>query len=227
MNQTTLTNPNKKTDTRKLVLLAVLSAIAYLCVFIFRIPVVSFLKYEPKDVIITIAAFLYGPLDGIIMSLVVSLIEMVTISSTGPIGMIMNVISTCAFTATAALIYKKKRSMSGAIFGLLAGSLLMTLLMLLWNYLITPLYMGTPREVVADMLLPVFLPFNLLKAGLNTALTLLLYKPFSKIVKKSGLSAKRESSTTIQKSNKILLTILSLFLLITCTVIILSLNGVF
>jgi riboflavin transporter FmnP len=49
--------------------------------------------------------------------------------------------------------------------------------MLLWNYFIAPIYMGYPREAVVELLIPVFLPFNLIKGGLNAAVTLLLYKP--------------------------------------------------
>ena len=226
MNQSTINEKNKQMDTRRLVLLSILSAIAYLCVFIFRIPVVSFLKYEPKDVIITIGAFLYGPVQGILMSVAVSILEMVTISDTGPIGMIMNIISTCAFSTAAAVIYKKKRTLSGAVIGLIVGSLLMTAFMLLWNYLITPWYMGTPRDVVADMLLPVFLPFNLLKAGLNSAITLLLYKPIATILKKSGLAPTRQQQTETKTSKNILLILVSAFILITCIIIILMLNGI-
>ena len=59
--------------------------------------------------------------------------------------------------------------------------------MLLWNYLITPIYMGVDREIVVSMLLPGFLPFNLLKGGLNSALTLLLYKPISAALRKARL----------------------------------------
>ena len=53
----------------------------------------------------------------------------------------------------------------------------MAAVMLLWNYLIAPIYMGMPREAVAELLLPAFLPFNLIKGSINTAVTLLLYKP--------------------------------------------------
>lgn len=63
----------------------------------------------------------------------------------------------------------------------------MTIIMLLWNYLITPIYMGYPREAVAELLLPAFLPFNLLKGGLNTALTLLIYKPIVQALRKANL----------------------------------------
>ena len=77
-----------------------------------------------------------------LISLIVSLIEMVTVSETGPIGCIMNILSTCCFACTAAFIYKKQHTMKGAITGLVAGCLLTTAVMLLWNYLITPIYMG-------------------------------------------------------------------------------------
>lgn len=180
----------RKQNTKKLVTLAMLSAIAFLMVFIFRIPIfpsADFLKYEPKDVIITFGGFLYGPLAALFISLAVSLIEMVTISSTGIIGFAMNVLSTCAFSCTAALIYKKKHTLSGAVIGLSAGTALMTLIMILWNYLLTPLYMKVDRAVVAGMLVPVILPFNLLKGGINASLASLLYRPLIQSLRSAKL----------------------------------------
>ena len=163
---------------KKMVLLAMLAAVAYMMVSLIRVPIVLFLKYEPKDVIITIGGFLLGPMASFIISLVVSLLEMVTISDTGPIGAIMNLLSTCTYACTAAFIYKKKHTLNGAVVGLGVGTVVMSAAMLLWNYLITPLYMtGTSRSDIAGMLIPVFLPFNLLKAGLNSAFILALYKP--------------------------------------------------
>ena len=67
------------------------------------------------------------------------------------------------------------------------GVAALTVMMLLWNYFITPLYMNTPREVVAAMLVPVFLPFNLVKGGMNMAATLLLYKPVVTALRRTGL----------------------------------------
>lgn len=230
MNTAPASSIQRTEHTRKIVLMAVLCAIAYLCVFIFRIsiiPAAPFLSYEPKDVILVIGAFLFGPLEGIVMSVCVSLVEMVTISSTGPIGMIMNIISSCAFCGIAALIYKKKRTMSGAVIGLASGTLMMTVLMVLWNYLITPLYMGTPRDVVADMLLPVFLPFNLLKGVLNAAVTLLLYKPISNILKRTGFIVSKNKETANKSKQNLLVCITAGFVLISCILLILILNDVF
>ena len=74
---------NRSEKLRKLILLAMLAAMAYIMVSLIRIPVVLFLKYEPKDVIVTIGGFLLGPMTAFLASLVVSLVEMVTISDTG------------------------------------------------------------------------------------------------------------------------------------------------
>lgn len=173
--------------TKKITILGMLCALAFISVAVCRIPIVLFLEYEPKDVIIAIGGFIYGPLAAMTISLVTSVVEMVTISGTGPIGMIMNVLASCSFACTAALIYKKKRTVGGAVTGLIAGGMIMTLIMLLWNYLITPLYLGYPREAVVELLIPAILPFNLLKGGLNTAITLLVYKPVVTALRKAGL----------------------------------------
>ena len=212
---------NSRFTPKQMVMLALLASIAYLVVSLIRIPVVMFLKYEPKDVIITIGGFLFGPMASFVVSLLVSLIEMVTISETGPIGALMNLLSTCCFACTAAYLYKRNRTMIGAIVALVVGSLFMTAAMLLWNWLITPLYMGYPREAVAAMLIPVFLPFNLLKAGLNTAFVLFLYKPLVNALRKTGLVASREQTGNAKMGASLL----GVLLLATCILLLLVFQG--
>ena len=204
---------------KKLVTLAMFSAIAYLMVNLIRIPVVLFLKYEPKDVIITIGGFLFGPMAAFIVSFVVSLLEMVTISETGIVGCIMNLLSTCSFACVAAYVYKKQHTLKGAIWGLGLGSVLMVVTMLLWNWLITPLYMGVDRATVEGMLIPAFLPFNLLKAGLNSALTIGLYKPLTAPLRKIGLVEAHA------KSSKTGIYLFAGALLITCILLLLVFQG--
>ena len=186
---------------------------------------VLFLKYDPKDVVITIGGFIFGPMTSFLISLIVSLIEMVTVSETGPIGCIMNILSTCCFACTAAFIYKKQHTMKGAITGLVAGCLLTTAVMLLWNYLITPIYMGYPREAVAELLLPAFLPFNLLKGGLNTVITLLIYKPIVTALRKAGfLETTSPQGAVRQRRTGIML--VCAVLLITLIFLMLVLRGI-
>ena len=215
---------SKSYSVKQMVMLALLAAIAYMMVSLIRIPVVLFLKYEPKDVIITIGGFLFGPMASFTVSLLVSLLEMVTISETGPIGALMNLLSTCTFACTAAIIYKKKHTLSGAILALIGGTILMTIAMLLWNWLITPIYMGYPRDVVASMLVPVFLPFNLLKAGLNSAFVLFLYKPLVTALRKTGLVASKEQSGG-SNNKKMGASLLGLLLLGTCILLLLVFQG--
>ena len=213
----------QKMTTKELTTLAMLTAIAYALVCTVRIPIVLFLKYEPKDVIITIGGFLMGPMAVLISSSVVALIEMFTISDTGIIGCIMNFLSTCAFAVPAAFVYKRRHTMSGAIAGLVVGTITMVITMLLWNYLITPLYMtGTSRSDIAGMLMPVFLPFNLLKAGLNSAFILLLYKPLVVSLRKAGLLP----ATGKTGNAKLGVLIFAALLLISCVLYVLVLRGI-
>ena len=210
--------------TKKLVTLAMFAALAYAVMALIKVPVVLFLKYEPKDVIITIAGFLFGPVYALIVTLVVGFVEMITVSDTGWIGMIMNVISSAAFCCTAAVIYKKKHTLPGAVMGLVAGTILMTVVMLLWNYLITPIYMGYPREAVAAMLVPAFLPFNLVKASLNSAITLLLYKPVVTALRRSGLVERKDSQAGKTQKNFAVIAG-AVFVIATAVIVILVLSG--
>ena len=213
----------RKPDTRRLVTLALFAALAYMAVFLIRIPVVLFLKYEPKDVLLVISGFLYGPVAGVVTSAVVALVEMVTISDTGPIGLVMNILSSVCFVLPAALIYRRDRTLRGAVIGLISGALAMVAAMLLWNYAITPLYMELPRAAVADMLLPVFLPFNALKGGLNASLTLLLYKPLTRALRAARLLPAATSAPAKRASLWVPLAALAAFA--ACVVAVLFLNG--
>lgn len=213
-----------KNNSKQLTATAMFCAIAFVTVTIGRIPIILFLSYDPKDIIITLGGLIWGPATALLISLVVSLIEMVTISDTGFIGLIMNVISTCSFACTTSYIYKKKRTLSGAIIGLLAGCITMTIAMILWNYLITPLYMNATREQIVSMLLPVFLPFNLLKAGLNAGFTFLLYRPVITALRKSGLVEQSKTDTPKKSSYGIIL--VASTIIVTCILFVLSLKGI-
>ena len=176
-------------STKNLVSFAMLSAMAYTVMFFIRIPIMGaapFLKYDPKDIAIVIGGFMFGPLAAFASAFAVAFLEMVTVSESGIIGMLMNLLSSAAFACSAAAIYRFRKTLAGAVAGLAAGCALATSAMLLWNYIITPVYMGVPRPVVASMLVPVFLPFNLIKSVLNAAAVMLLYKPVSSAIRLTG-----------------------------------------
>lgn len=211
--------------TRKITTISMLCALAYAMTAMGRIPMVLFLKYDPKDIIIAIGGFLFGPLTSFTIAVAVSFVEMFTMSENGVLGFIMNVISSCSFACTAAFIYKKKHTLYGAVVGLLCGWGCMVPVMLLWNYLIAPIYMGYPREAVVKLLLPAFLPFNLIKGGLNAALSMLLYKPVVTVLRRSHLLETEAPAAKPHVNIGIIL--VSLLTIITCILFTLSLNGIF
>ena len=101
--------------------------------------------------------------------------------------------------------------MKGAITGLIAGVLSATAIMILWNWLITPLYMHVPREMVVKMLIPTFLPFNLIKGGINATLAMLLYKPVVNALRRAKLV---EPSQSAQGQKKVGVAVASAVLLV-------------
>ena len=214
-----------KRDTKKLTTIAMMCALAYIVMFVARIPVVLFLKYDPKDVVIAIGGFLFGPLTSCVISAVVSLVEMFTVSETGFWGLLMNILSSCSFACTAAFLYKKRHNRKGAVIGLISGVAAMVAVMMLWNYLITPIYMGYPRAAVAELLLPAFLPFNLLKGGLNAAITILLYKPVVTALRKAGLAPESKGDAGAPQGS-LGVTLAALMALVTCVLLVLVMKGV-
>ena len=211
--------------TKKLTTISMLCALAYAATLFGRFPLVLFLKYDPKDIIIAISGLIFGPLTSFCVALIVSLVEMFTISENGILGFLMNVISSCSFACTAAIIYNKKRKISGAIAGLFYGWGCMVLVMLLWNYLITPIYMGYTREAVVELLIPAFLPFNLIKGGLNAAITMILYKPIITALRRSHLVETNQMEMRTKFNIGLILIVLPI--IITCTLLLLSLKSVF
>ena len=201
-----------------------LCALAYVAVIVGRIPLVLFLKYDPKDVVIVIGGFIFGPLTAFTITVIVSIVQMFTISGTGIWGCIMNIVSSCSFACTAAFIYKKKHSLSGAILALFCGWSCQVGIMMVWNYIIAPIYMGYPREAIVELLLPAFLPFNLIKGGLNAAITMLLYKPIVTALRRSNLIEYNNNPEKMKLNIGVVLA--AMLMIITCVLLILSFNNV-
>ena len=191
------------TNTRKIAATGMLCALTYVVMAVGRVPVVLFLKYDPSDIVVTLGGLIWGPMTAFTVSAVVAVIEMLTVSDTGILGCIMNVVQTVSFACTAAPA--------------------MVAVMMLWNYFLTPLYMGYPREAVAALLLPAFLPFNLLKAGLNASVTFLLYKPVVTALRKSGFVPAGGGQANSRPSGLLLA---AAFVAVSCVLFILAWNDV-
>ena len=214
----------KKTlDVKRLTGMAVFAALAYAVTFVFRIPV-SFLTFDAKDAVLTVASFIYGPIAALIMALIPALIEFITISDTGFWGFLMNFVSSACFAFTASLIYKFKRSFFGAILASGLTVVSVTGVMLLANVFITPLYFQMPTQAVIDMLPTVLLPFNLCKTVLNASIMLLVYKPFTTALKKSGFLKASDNSAFKFNKKSVLLTVVAVLLILAAVVVLLTLG---
>ena len=216
-----------KTNVRKLTTLAMLAALAYIVMATIKIPffpAYEFFKYEPKDVIITIGGFIYGPLASLAISLVVSFAEALTVSTTGPVGMMMNVIATVSFACTATYIYKRDRTLKGALKGLIVGCITLTASMVAWNYIVTPGYMKVPRDVVEGMLIPVIIPFNLLKGVLNSTIIVLIYKPVVEALRKMNFIQKAGNDE--KRRFNLGLALAAALVLATCVFLVLVIKGI-
>lgn len=213
----------KSMRVKEMTTLGILAAMAVIVnVFIHfpLVPAVPWLNYDPKDVIVVIGGFIYGPFASFLISSICSILEIAYRGGT-IIDVIMNIISTCAFACTAAFIYKKNHTKNGAMIGLVVGVLCTTVCMVIWNYIVTPIYFGMPREAVVAILLPGIVPFNLLKAGLNAGLTLFLYKSVVTILRRTSLVENGDN----QSHNYTSIIIVGLFITVTIICIILALQG--
>ena len=176
--------------TRTLVAVGLFAALAYVCCLVFHFRA-SFLTFDLKDAVMAIGAMLFGPLYGLAMTVIVALVEMFTVSTTGVYGLVMNILASASFVCVGSAIYVRRRTMSGAVVGMCASVAAMTVVMMLANLLITPYYMGPGVSAgdVAKMIPTLLLPFNLTKAIFNAALVFLLYKPISSALRHAGFSS--------------------------------------
>lgn len=205
-----INNKKMKTplSTEKMVGIGIFSALAFVVSLFVRFPV-QFLTFDAKDAVITIAAFVYGPLSAVIISLIVAFIEMITVSTTMWYGFLMNFASSAIFSVTASVIYRKKRNLNGAIIGLYSAIAATVGVMLLLNIFITPLYFGLPvaAPMVMEMLPTLLLPFNFAKALMNSAIVMFIYKPVVTALKRLGIVKTQggSSAMTFNRTTKIII----------------------
>lgn len=165
---------------KKLTTMGMMAAVSIILVYFIRFPLfpaAPFLEYDPADIPIFICTFLYGPISGLALTVVVSFIQGFTVSAgSGIIGVVMHIFATGSFALVAGFLYRRGKTRKKAVVALVAGVLTMTIMMVIWNVIFTPIFLGTPIDAVLGMLVPIIIPFNLIKAGLNATITLLVYK---------------------------------------------------
>ena len=186
-NKTVDQEQKRRIGTVRLAKMGMLAAISLILVNIhFPIfPPIAFMEYDPADIPILIGTFAFGPLAGLLITLVTSVIQGVTVSAAaGVYGILMHIIATGTYVLVAGVIYKGVKSKKGAITALVAGTLAMTVMMVGANYIITPIFMNVPTDAITA-LLPFIIGFNLIKAGANGIITFFLYKRVSRFLHKN------------------------------------------
>ncbi|MBP3520295.1 MAG: ECF transporter S component [Oscillospiraceae bacterium] len=185
-----MSGSKSKFDTKTLAAMAMITALAYAVMAVCKIipKVGGFLSLDAIDAVIGIGGFLFGPAAAVMMIIVEAFLEAITLSTTGWYGFVMNVLSTVLLICPAVYLYRRRGKTSGAAIGLAVGVVCRLVGMILFNYLITPMYFGMPRSAVVD-LMPMICVFNLVKGTLNAALLMILYPPVSATLRRMGLVA--------------------------------------
>ena len=201
MENTTKSTFSGQSRIRKLVMTALLSALATVLMFVrFSVPFVpSFIKLDLSELPALIAAFSMGPLSGVAVCLVKNLVNLLFTYSMG-VGELCNFLLGVAFVLPAGLIYKKRNDRKGALIGALTGALTMGVISIFINYyLVYPVYakLLMPMDVILGMYQAINpkvsnlwqalcffnAPFTFVKGLISVAIIFLIYKRISPLIK--------------------------------------------
>ena len=196
------TNVKAGTKIRTIVQVGMLAAIAVV-LMLFEIPLPfapSFYEIDFSEVPVMIGTFAMGPLAGAAIELVKILLNFfINGTTTAGVGEVANFLIGCALVVPAGIIYRRKRTRKGAIIGMAAGTVFMTLLGCVLNaYVLLPTYaaafqlpidslvaMGTAvNGSITDLFTFVAFavaPFNILKGVLVSLIVFLIYKKISPV----------------------------------------------
>ena len=192
----------KNTRVRYIVKIGLLSALSVL-VMLFEFPMVfiapSFYELDLSESVIMMGGFAMGPLAALIMEFVKNVLNiLINGTTTGFVGEFANFVTGCCLTVPAALVYKYRKSLKGALVGMAIGIVSLAIVGGLINYYIMlPMYSAfMPLDSIiaagaavtgfihdkATFVLFAVVPFNIVKGLLCSGISLLLYKRLSKIL---------------------------------------------
>ncbi len=192
----------KKYDVKRLTIIAVFSALAFVLMFFeINIPIVpEFYKIDLSEVPIMIGSFILGPTAGIVMECAKIFLKVLFKgTSTMFVGDFANVLIGCMFVVPASCIYHAKKTRKTALIGMAIGTVLMAVVGSALNaYLLIPTYaklFHLNSEVIVGMASKVnglvkdfntfiffgVFPFNIIKGIAVTLITMLLYKKIRKL----------------------------------------------
>lgn len=187
---------------RDMTTIAILSAISAI-LFMIEIPIVLFYKLDVSSLPVLLGTFAMGPIQGLMIQAVKSLLGLLHSSSQG-VGELADFIMGAAMLLPAGLVYQKMKSRKGAVIGMAVGTLVATIAGVLSNlYIMIPFYSVAyhmPIEQIIAMgqeLIPaidsefkfvllITAPFNLFKWIVISILTGIAYKPLSPLLHGRG-----------------------------------------
>jgi ECF transporter S component (folate family) len=221
---------NNSQKVKRLTIIALFCAMSFIVSLIFPIKVM-FLTLDFKDTISTICGMFFGPISGLFCAVIVPFIEFLY-SDTGVYGLIMNLLSSITFVGVSTLIYKYRKTIWGAVAGLVTAACTTVAVMLVANLFITPYYMGVTQEAVIELIPKVIFPFNLVKTILNAGIAMLIYKPISKVLKRMGVAkalstSKDGANINIQpnKTRSLVVTLVSAIIVIIAFIVLFFVLG--
>lgn len=189
-----------RVDVWKLTMIAMLSAIAFVLMFLeFSVPIMPpFIKMDLSDLPELIGAFAMGPASGVLICLIKNLMHLF-LSTTGGVGELSNFFLGVCFVLPAGLVYRKWKGKKSAVIGALAGAVLMAAVSIISNYYIVyPFYYNfMDKEAILAAYQAIFpgvrnilqclivfnAPFTLVKGLFSVVITVLVYKHISPFLK--------------------------------------------
>lgn len=170
---------------RQITIMGILIAISIILVVSplrFPFPTAPFLVYEPGDVPILVGGFVFGPVAGVLLTVITSIVQSITVAKDGVFGCIMHIFATSALVAISSIIYYRKKTFTRAIVGVIMGSLAMTGVMVVLNLALDPIFYGMTLDAVVKLVFPAILPFNLMKSGINSIVFLLIFRSAGRVL---------------------------------------------
>lgn len=190
----------QKNKTIKITQIAIFTAIATVVSLLdFPLPFFpSFYKLNLSDAVVLIGGFSLGALEGVIIVFLRMILSfLLKGTSTFFIGDFANCILSIFFVLPSFIIYKKNRTLKGAIVGMAVGIFSLLFFSAILNYFVLITLYLTVLMIPVKNLLSIFhvnslfefilffvLPFNLLKGVVCSFIALITYKRLSKFINK-------------------------------------------
>jgi ECF transporter S component (folate family) len=176
----------QKITTKQITILGLLGAVAFLMMSTFSVPLIpgaQFLRFEPSEIPVLVASVTFGPVAGVMTNLIKDILYFM-FRAKGIFGPLSDFLITSVFAFVVGWVYQKKPGSKGLILACIVGIIARTIAMIPVNCVILPLQFGYGADKVLQMMPYALLPFNLIKAVINSFGTVVLYQLLLKRVPK-------------------------------------------